>query len=892
MFDLERAIKQWKQGLAANQAMEDGYVVELEGHLRDRIEELARQGVSPQDAFQQATSTMGGADEAGSEFYKAHTVRRSGRPPWQPPSFLPALAWNYFKTAARRIGRHKGFSFINIAGMTVGLTSFILILTFVRFELSFDRFHEKADRVYRFTSRSLADTSGEFDAGSSDLLAPTLEANVAAIGRATRVMDSWEEKAVLLSGRRSFLLHGIYADEHLLKVFSFPLLQGNRHAALSRAGAIVLSESAAKKLFGAGDPIGRRIDYREMSMHYDLSVTAVMKDIPRASHLQFDYVISIATLAADPNKSFMFNNWRVGNFTTYIELLPGHAAAVVEEEIGPLLERNWPGFTTEPQQNASRRVVLQPLTSIHLRSAIEGERASNQRIQTVRLFILVAVIILLLACFNFTSLSTARSVTRAKEVGLRKVVGAKRSDLVRQFVGESILLSLLSLTLALALAMLLVERFGSLLGVTLISRDLFNPPMIAAACVAALLAGAVSGIYPGIVLSGFKPAAAARECSSSGSRGTRLRRVLVVLQFSSAIVLIIGTLVIFRQLRFIRKGDLGYNRERVAVIAFHDQETQANAAVIKTELLSHHEVAGVTVSGSGEYPLSVRNSMGGVKVETDSGEVIKTKVRFDYVDEDFVRTMGLTLAQGRNFSPRFPTDAQGLLVNETLVRQVGWKKPLGKKISLFEEPYRVLGVVRDFHFDTLHSVIKPAVLIYQPGFLICVRLRPGNFQLALAVLKKAFSKAAPDQPFDYFFLDDAYNELYRKEQKIGEMVGAFSMLAVFIACLGLFGLAAFMAEQKTKEIGIRKVLGASMRSILVMLNKEFVCWVLLANLLAWPLAYFAMKGWLRDFAYRISLGWGTFVMTGLATLLIALLTVSYQALKAARANPVDSLRYE
>ena len=892
MFNLEQAIKNWKQKLAANPAMEEGYIAELEGHLRDRIEELAGQGLAVEEAFRQVADAMGKAGAIGGEYYKAHTVRRSGRPSWQPPRFMPALLWNYLIVALRNLKRHKGFSFITIAGMTVGLAFFILIMTYVGFESSFDRFHEKAERIYRFTSRSLSGANLELDTGCPDLLAPTLKANFTQVARAARVMESWQEKAVLMNGKRSILEHGIYADEHFLEIFSFPLLQGDRHSCLRHAGSVILSERTARKMFGNEDPVGRRIEYRERSMSYDLSVSAVMADVPRNSHLQFDYIVSVATLATDPRASFMFNNWNVGNFLTYVELIPGAAKVGVEKEIVSYFDKNSPAFKEDPKQ-----VVLQPLAEIYLKSTIAGERASNLRMQTVNLFIAIAVIILLLACFNFINLSMARAHTRAKEIGLRKVAGAGRLDLVRQFIGESILYSLFSLVLALGSAWLLLGRFAALVGTMLTPRDLYRAPLVLLFLGATLLAGTLAGVYPGIVLSGFKPLRTVRDFSSAGQSGTRVRNLFVVLQFSAAIILTVCTLVVFRQLHFIRNRNLGYDREHVLVIPFHDRETRDNSTAIKNAFLSRHEVSGVTVSGSGEYPVSVRSSMGGVEVETESGETMKVKVRFDYVDEDFVRVMGLTLVEGRSFSSQYPTDSQAVLVNEAMVRLAGWKKPLGKNLNIFGRrdsrvPHPVLGVVRDFHFDTLHTEIQPAVLVFRPGTLISVRLRPGDLKHSLKVLKKAFAETAPNQPFDYFFLDDAFNEFYRKEQKAGRMFAVFSTLAIFIACLGLFGLAAFTAERRTKEIGIRKVLGASTRSILLMLNREFVGWVLLANLLAWPPAYFVMKSWLQDFAFKTRLGWIPFLSAGLAALLIALLTVSYQAFTASRSNPVDSLRCE
>ena len=448
MFKLEDAIKQWNVKLAANPAMDEGTVAELESHLRDRIDELSAEGSDPEAAFRQAAVELGSPGQAAAEFFKVHTTRLSGRP----PRIVPALLWNYLKSTLRTVKRHKSFTFINITGLTVGLTCFILIMTFVRFEQSHDRFHKNADRIHRFTYRSVSGAVREYETGCPDLLAQALAEHIPGIHRVTRVMESWQDKTVLVHDRKGFLEHGLFADESFLSMFSFPLLGGSSPDPLQAPDSIVLSEKAARKLFGMSNPMGQSITFRERSSQYELTVTAVMKDIPRNSHLDFDYIGSVATLAADKRKSFMFNNWNVGNFLIYVELSPGADKAAVEQSIVRHLETNMPTFREDPIE-----VSLQPLTSIYLNSVIEGERSSNKRFQTLYLFIAIAIIILFLACLNYTNLSSARVLSRSKEVGLRKVAGASRFDLVCQFVGESVLYAFFSLALALGISLILIR---------------------------------------------------------------------------------------------------------------------------------------------------------------------------------------------------------------------------------------------------------------------------------------------------------------------------------------------------------------------------------------------------------------------------------------------------
>ncbi len=887
MFDLNKALSEWKRSLRKYESFEEGAITELESHLLDEFDKQKRNGLADEEAFARATAAVGRPEDVGGEYFKDSRRSRLTTPSWQKSRFSFTLPLNYLKMAWRRIFRHKGYSFVSIAGMTVGLTCVILILTYVNFEFGFDRFHKKADRIYRVISRPTTGMwkSDEFMSHSPAILAAAMSAEIPGVARTARLMEPEGEKAVLRSEGKNFLERGLYADGNFLEIFSFPLLRGDRHSSLARPGSIVLSAGTARKLFGDANPLGRPLGYHEQTMRFDLTVSGVLADVPRNSHLQFDYLVSIATLESNQETADLFNEWDRIGFTIFAELLPHGRKAEIEKKITGLLVKN-----SEFCRKFPPAVVLQPLRDINLRSRIQGAQATNMQINTVYLFVSIALLILWVACLNFVNLSTARSATRAREIGLRKAIGASRGDLVRQFVGESMLISFLSLSLAFALALLLIERFGMLIGTGLTIGDLFHGRLVLAILAAALFSGFSAGIYPGIVLSGFKPVRALQKFSEFAGNGPHLRRILVVLQFSVAITLMVGAMVVWKQLRFIESRKLGYDREHVVVIPLRDQETREKSDIIKAELARLHEVAAVSVPG--DLPTGTMASAG-THIETESGEMAETRFRYANIDPDFMKLFAIPVVQGRNFSPGFQDEEDGMLVNETLVRKTGWKNPLGKKIMFFrDKPYRVIGVVKDFNFDSLHSGIEPAVFMCGFRQYLSVRIRPGNTGHTLNVLKAALAKSAPSQPFDFFFLDDAFNELYGKERKLGEIFSFFAGLAIFIACLGLFSLAAFIAERKTKEIGVRKALGASSASIVLMLNKSFLRWIIAANIISWPLAYLAMNRWLQDFNYRISLGWGTFLLAGIFTLALAMLTVSYQTLRVALANPVDSLRYE
>ncbi|MBE0711152.1 MAG: ABC transporter permease, partial [Candidatus Aminicenantes bacterium] len=790
---------------------------------------------------------------------------------------------NYAVISYRTIVKNAGYSLISLLGLAVGLASFILILAYARFETSYDRFHEKADRTFRLIGAEVkpGEKPGEFDAQMPDPAATVLKTEFPEVRHAARVMKQFNDPAVLSFEGKSFMESGLIADQDFLEIFSFPALRGDRSRALDAPGSIVLTERVARKLYGNQDPIGKTLTYGIRGGKGDLTVSAVVRDVPRNSHLQFDYLLSLATIEARKQDAYMFKNWNVGNFTIYAELSDPAAQEPLEGKIAAWMEKNRP-----ESAKAGSRFYLQPLKDIHLRSNIAGELATNNEIRTVSLFLAIAVLILLIAAVNYMNLVTARSSTRAREIGIRKVTGADRRQLVRQFLGESVIFAFMALAAALAIARLALVRFNSVAGVELGFHDLLTPSFFLLVVGTTLFVGLLAGAYPALMLSSFQASKVLKEHTASGRKGSRLRDALVVAQFTASIALLVCALVVSGQLRFVQNQKLGYDREHVVIIPLREPETMAAAAAIKTEFLRLPEIE--SVSRTSGLPTKIRSRMINQKLVSDQGETIKTNFHFDYIDEDFLKVFKIELAAGRNLAAG---EKNGALINETFAKTAGWKGALGKEIDFFEK-MSVVGVVKDFYFQSFHSSMAPMALFPNDGNMLAVRTRPGDLPKTIALLKQGFEKISRSQPWDFSFFDEEFDALYRKERRAGQILGAFAFLAVFIACLGLLGLAAFAVERRTKEIGVRKVLGASAPRLALKLSREFVVLVLLANVIAWPVAYFAMSKWLQSFAYRIPLGPGTFILAALGALLVAVLTVSTQTLRAASANPVESLRYE
>ncbi len=882
-FDLEKAIREWRKSLFKDPGLEENLIIELEEGLREEIEELVDAGVGEEEAFCRVVSDVAPAKVLGSEFYKVRTSRHSGRPPWHPPRFVPALLWHYLKIALRKIRRQKSYSFINIAGLSVGMACFLLMLTSIQFELSYDRFFANADALYRVAIRSENPDEAVYSITTPQILSEVLRTDIPEVKLAGIVQRS--PSAIFRTEAKNFTEKGLFTDGYFLHMFPFDMLRGSRSDALSGPDCIVLTDVLAEKIFGSADPIGKTVHFQGRFLSADLAVTGIIKRPPINSHLQFDYLVSTATMAAHKGLAGWFNTWDVSAFSTYVELREGTSPARIERKIYEIMHDARPQAAMKEDA-----VFMQPVTDIHLRSRVEGATATNNRIQTVYLFGAIALLILLIAGINSVNLSTALATTRLKEICMRKVIGAGRIQLVRQFLGESYFFTTLSMGMALLIFLSLFPKYAYFLGNDLTLVEVEKIPLLLTIFGTILFVGAVSGIYPALVLSGFQPILLLKKYAGTWLKGSRIRNLLVVFQFSAVVVLLIGAIVITRQLRFIENTNLGYEREHIVVLPLNEEEAVAKAQVLKTRLLEYSGVTGVTLSDSS--PLRLSMHVGGSKVRRENGEEIKIDAYMAHIDHDFLDVFGMKIAEGRNFSREFPGDQDRVLVNEAFVRRVGWKKPLD---NLYNEN-AVVGVVEDFHFDTLHKTIEPAVLRLGEGYsgtnMIGIRIRPENQERTLEEIENIFAGTITSQPFDFYFLDDAYNRLYRNEQRLALMIGYLEGLAIILGCMGLFGLATYAAQRRSKEIGIRKVLGASVFSIIGMMSREFVLLVVVANVIAWPVGYHFLHKWLQGYAYRCGFGVDVFILAGIGTLLIAFIAVGLHTVRAAWSNPLESIHYE
>lgn len=878
MFDLEKAVAQWRRSLRRSPDLEDGHIAELEANLRDEVEELIRGGKSPADAFAEALTTVGRPNRLGAEYAKARSIGRLGRPSDEPPRFVPALVWSYAKIVLRKMRRQKGFSLINIAGLSIGMACCILILLWVRDERSYDRFHGNGDRIFRVLSVDRAGGGEEWDTSSPAPVGEALVRDFPEIVRATRVQSGWTGWN-LHRGEASFPEARLAAvDPNFFEVFAFPFLAGDPKTALSEPSSIVLTESLARKIFGDGEAMGQTVQINTT----DLRVTGLIRDLPRNSHLQFDYAFPLSNMRVW--RSSRLDDWSYRQTATYIETRPGVGIADLREKAAGLVTKYLPASKVE--------LDFQPLAEIHLRSS----RLSNFAVQYpnpgratfVLIFTLTAICVLLLACVNFMNLATARFGSRALEVGVRKLTGASRPDLIRQFLGESILTALLALAAAVLLVLLALPAFNGLSGKALGPADLFRLPTMLGLLALALLTGLAAGSYPALFLSSFSPAKVLKGRIRLGARrGGALRKALVVGQFAFTVLLLAATLIIYGQLRFIRNKDLGFDPHNVVSFAAYGRFGSGFEAA-KQELLRNPDILSVSRC----FPPG-RGLEGTTAVDwagKDPG--LEVMIYSDIGDFDYLRTFGLTMAEGRFYSREVPTDADGFVLNEMAARLLGPGSPVGKTFSFQGRTGTILGVVRDYFGGSLHQPIQPKVIKLEDGFFVSLRFRPGTAAGVMEFLARTWKEFVPSRPFRADFLDESIDNFYKTERRVGEIFRIFAGLAVLIACLGLLGMAAYTAEQRTKEIGIRKALGARTEGLVILLTREFAQWVFLSNLIAWPLAYLAGRLWLRGFAYRMMLGPGVFLAASGLALLIALATVGYLAWKAAAADPVKSLRFE
>lgn len=791
-------------------------------------------------------------------------------------SFLWGLTMfrNYLKVAFRHIKRRKVYSFINVLGLTIGMTCFILIGLWVKDELSFDRFHRNKDRIFRILNRT---PDGSAWSSITYALGPALKAGYPEVEEACRVW-LWYGSHVKYKDK-IYAERNIYlADPSFFKIFSFPFIKGNPETALSDRYSIVLTEEMAQKYFGDEDPIGKVLHLA--LLEGDFTVTGVIENIPMNSHLRFDFIGRIEFLGED-----RLARWGEWSGPNYVLLKPDISPEDFETKIAGIYKENIDPETAYVPE-------LQPLSRVHL-----YEPGRPGQVRKVAMFSVIAVFILLMACINFMNLATAQSSRRALEVGMRKVIGALRRQIIRQFLGEAVLIAFFALFLALIVVEAVLPYFNQFTGKALVLLSGASVPLILTLLIVALGTGLLAGSYPSLFLSAFQPVQTLKSQYSFRNRGGGIRKALIVAQFAISVGLIICTLLVSSQLRFIQKRDLGLDQDHI-VGAYVYPVLNPRFREFKNFLLTKPEVLNVT--SAAQIPFRVGEN---IQINWE-GNPTDDMMSVDYtcVDYDFFKTFNMPILQGRSFSEEFPTDEKtACIISETAARRMGIDYPIGMNIYMNHpawpesfRPARVIGVVKDFHSRSLHNAIRPFVFrMYKPWHQYAfIKIDGSQIQQALIHIEKAYKTYSPGIPFDYLFLDEIFNQQYTSERQLGELFNVFSLLSVVIACLGLFGLASYTTEQKTKEIGIRKVLGASIPGIVAMTSREFLKWIFVANLLAWPIAYFVMSKWLQEFAYKISIGPLIFVLSAGLTLIVAVLTVSYHSLKAALANPVDSLRYE
>ncbi|MCK4645109.1 MAG: ABC transporter permease [Candidatus Aminicenantes bacterium] len=783
---------------------------------------------------------------------------------------------NYFKIAMRNIRRHKGYSFINIAGLAIGMACCLLTLIWVLDELSYDTFHENAPDLYRVEENQHYSGRVYHVTVTPYPLAPALIEEVPEIIDATRYVGVGGQ--LLRYGDKVFYESRIKAvDPAFFRMFTFPFVKGDSKTALDDPFSLVISEEMAEKYFGEEDPIGKVFSGDN---RFDFKVTGVMKNIPNNSYLQFDMVVPYEFLKRIKAVSEHMGS---NSIFTFVQLQKNIPVQKVNEKIRGFIKKHVPDSVTE--------LELALYSRIHLHGYF-GYRKDMGQMKYVYIFSVIALFVLLIACINFMNLSTARSANRAKEVGMRKVVGALKGHIVRQFYGESVIYAFIALAFAVTMVFLLMPSFNRLSGKELSLGVLGNWQILAGFIGITLFTGLVAGSYPALFLSAFQPVRVMKGSLKSGAASALFRRVLVVIQFALSIFLIIGTAVVYKQLHYMKNREVGYDKEHLVYIQMRG-EAEKSYAALKNALIRDHRILGVT--GSTHKPSNIGSNSSGARWDgKDPDQVVL--IGLSGVDFDYIDTIRIELTEGRSFSEEYTTDkTEAFIVNEEVAKLMGKVSVVGEPFSFVGRKGKIIGVMKNFHYHSVRNKIEPlAIYIVPPERqnYTFVRIQPENITASLDFIEKTWQSIIPDYPFEYRFLIEDFEWYYRSEERMGGLLKYFAILAVFIACLGLFGLASFTAEQRTKEVGIRKVLGASTRQITLLLCKEFFVLVLLSNIISWPVAYFIMKNWLQGFAYRSNLGVATFVLAIGLALIIALLTVSFQAVKAAVVNPVNALKYE
>ncbi len=862
MFDLEKSIQKWLRQFRRHKEFNDGSIKEMESHLRDYIDDLRANGLDSQVAFEKAVAEFGPLQFTAREAFKSQKPKYKSN---------TAMLTNYFKIAFRNFWKHRSYATLNIAGLTIGLTIVFLIGLFVNDELSFDQFHENKKDLYRVVENQYYAGQPVFPvAVTPTALATSLESEYPEIIKATRA--STEIYNFKLDDQEIMEDGGLMVDHQFFEMFSFELLNGSLSSFKERLDALVLTESMVEKYFPDGDAIGKFIELDDG----EYEVLAVMKDVPKNSHLDFKYLTNFESyLAGDSSRA---NNWSSNWLYTYVQLTPDADHHLVNEKVIGQIKAN--------NENSVTDIYMQPLSDIYLGEvSFTVEVSRKGELLYVRIFSIVAVFILLISCINFMNLSTARSSKRAKEVGLRKTIGASRGQLIVQFLSESVFLTLVSVLLSIGFVALILPYFNQIANKEFTLQLLFQSQtglrLLIGMFGIAIVTGFFAGSYPAAFLSAIKPIRTL-NANATSVRGGLLRKVLVVLQFTISIVLIIGTLVIYRQFQFIQNVDLGYNKNHLIYLFAPSQQSR----VFADELRKISGVEGVALSN--RHPAYVLSSSSGFNWP---GKNQDESILLHYmgVDEHYLSTMEMKITEGRDF---LSTDSATLIINERAREMMGLENPVGQTITAYGE-HRIVGVVDNFNFKSIHSEIEPLVIfrLFRPN-RVYVRFDPKEEANITSKIEKVWADMFPNSEFNSYFLDTDFNEMYEAEERTGRLSTYFAVLAIIISCLGLFGLVSYATEQRRKEIGIRKVLGASIPGLFVLLTTDFTRLVLISLVIAIPFSWYAMNGWLEGYAYRVDISIWIFIASAALAMLIALATVSYQSIKASISNPVNALRNE
>lgn len=880
MFDLDRAIESWCARLDRQKGISKADQDEMEADLREAIEEGVKAGQSTREAYFKAVRNFGNEETVSRQLRAVNWQKRYAQ--WLRTQ--PALLSNYLKVAWRNLYKHKIYAAINIFGLVIGITSFLIIMLYVCDEVSYDQFHNNADHIHRVVLDQIG-TDGSLQQRSTTpgALKDAVIQNVPEIEQATHLYPSYWGKVLLSNDHNTF--HDkqfLYVDNTFFDVFTFQFIQGNAQSALTHRTDIVLTESFAKRFFEDGKALGKTLTFNQKTL---LKVSGVITDPPAQSHLKFKFLVS--THLTSPNWA---NNWGQGHMHTYIKVKPQASLQNVNTKIQDLANTHRPAkyrdvFYTQP---------LTGINGIHLSPPRLDELTPHSDKLYIQVLVIVALFVLLIAGINYVNLATARSALRAKEIGMRKVVGAYRKTLIYQFLTESILISIIAGFVAISLTEVAFPFFNNLMQKELSLFAINSHYVWLSIATVVLLFGTMAGLYPAFYLSSFKPISVFKKQRASKPITFDLRKSLVVFQFTLSAFLLIGIIIVQKQMAYIQSAKLGFDKDQVIVIRnFRKVPNRDKNFVVRpaletlpsvTKVGACNEMVGLQ-NNSSETPMQVKGS-------NNTKGVLWTNIGYH-----FLETVGIELVDGRNFSPKFETTSSHdvVILNQTAVRLLNVPEPIiGQQITDQHNPPRtIIGVVKDFHFTSLHNEIKPFAFGWTPhANTVAIKISGQNMRETLSQIQETWAQFVPAEPIDFYFVDEAIDQLYRSEQNFLTIFSTMTGLTLMIACLGLFGLAAFTTEQRTKEIGIRKVMGASIPNIIGLLSKDFVKLILIANFIAWPVAYYVMKNWLTNFAYRIDIGIEIFILSGILALSIAGLTVCTQTFKAARTNPVEALQSE